>query len=248
MGKSDPNNEKICILLTAAIDPKGVVFMKRSDPLVREKDHIDALTKWIQLPFPVVLCENSGYKLGKIRKIVEESAKKDLEILQFDGQDFPRELGKGYGELNTIKYAIKHSQVIKDSDYVIKINGRYFIKNIEKIVSILLSNKDVYVMADLQKNLTWVDCRVFGFKPSFIDKYLCELQNLLNDSKGIYLEHIMPRAVLRAIADGHKWIPLPIKPIIIGNSGTSDTLYKVSKFSWLKGDVKHRVKNYLNSK
>lgn len=246
MSKSDPNSAKICILLTATIDPKGVVFMKRSNPLVREKDHINALTKWMRLPFPVVFCENSGYELGKIRNIVEERAKNDIEILQFYGQDFPRELGKGYGELNTIKYAINHSQVIKKSDYVIKINGRYFIKNIEKIVNILSSSKDIYVMADLNKNLTWAESRVFAFEPSFILNYLSEFQDLLDDSKGLCFERALGRATLRAMADGQKWAPLPCNPSIIGYSGTSDTKDERSTLRLVIGGVIHSVKNYLN--
>lgn len=241
-------NRKTCILLTATIDPKGVVLTKRNDPLVREQDHIDALTRWGQLPFPVVFCENSGYELGKIRSMVGKQTKADIEILQFDGQNFPKELGKGYGELNTIKYAITHSQLINNSDYVIKVSGRYFIKNIEKIAKALLLHQDTYVMVDLQKNLGFADSRVFGFKPSFISDYLSKRQDLLNDSKGVFFEHVLAQSVLRAVSDGRKWLPLPSKPIIIGYSGTSDTPCGGSKMGVIALEVIQRVKNYLNRK
>lgn len=240
---------KICILLTATIYPKGVPFMKRTDPKVRENDYINSIKKWIEnTTYSILFCENSNYNIDNIRNIIEKSEKNNVEILNFDGQSFPRELGKGYGELLTIIYAVQHSRLIKDSNYVTKINGRYFIKNIKKILSILSSNKDVYVMADLKRNLEWADSRVFIFKPSFINNYLANYQDLLNDSKGFYLEHALARAILRAISDGHKWLPLPSKPIIIGYSGTSDTLYKMSKIRWLAGEVIHRIKNYLNER
>lgn len=236
----------ICILLTATIDPQGVVFMKRSNPMVRENDYIKALKRWMDMQqFSIVFCENSGYKIDKIKNIIKNTEKKKIEILQFSGQNFPREFGKGYGELITIKYAIEHSNLIKYSDYIIKVNGRYFIKNIEKMAGILSRGKDIYVMTDLKKNLTWADSRVFAFKSSFAIKYLSKFQNLLNDSKGFYLEHALARATCRAIGNGYKWVPLPSKPNIVGYSGTSDTPYKASKVRWLVGEVIDRVKNYL---
>lgn len=243
--QSNSHNPKICILLTATIDPKGVVFMKRSDPAVREKDHVDALRKWMQTEFPVVFSENSGYKIDRIENMAENSKKKNIEILQFDGQDFPREFGKGYGELLNIKHAVRHSKVINESSHVIKVNGRYFVKNIEEIASALSYSKDVYVMVDLQRNLTWADSRVFAFKPSFVFDYLSKFQDLLNDSAGIYMEHILSRAVLSAISEGHKWVPLPRRPIIVGYSGTSDTPYKKSGIRWVVGEIIHRAKNHL---
>ena len=237
---------KICILLTATIDPMGVPFMQRNDPLVREKDYITALTNWLdKTGYLILFCENSGYDISRIKKIAEKYKNKEIEFIQFDGQGFPREFGKGYGELLTIKYSIQHSSLVKHSDYIIKVNGRYFIKNIVKIADGLTRDNDVYVVADLKKNLTWADSRVFAFRPSFALDYLTKLQNLINDSKGCYLEHILSRATLKAISDGYKWIPVPSKPVIIGYSGTSDIPSRTSKIRWFIGDIIHRTKNYL---
>jgi hypothetical protein len=240
---------KLCILLTATIDPKGIFFMQRVDPLIRENDYLVAVEKWInETAFPIVFCENSGYNINKIEKVIKSYINREFELIQFFGQDFPRELGKGYGELLTIRYAVQHSNLIRNSDYVIKVNGRYFIKNIKKITQILLLDDNIYVMVDLKRNLTFADSRVFAFKPSFVFDYLSKYQDMINDSKGVYLEHILARATLKAISEGHKWIPLPYKPIIIGCSGTYNTPYKTSIIRWLAGEVIHRIKNYLNEK
>ncbi len=244
---SNLHNPKICILLTATIDPKGIVFMKRSDPEVRENDYINSIKEWMEKTnYSILFCENSGYDIDKIEKMMAEHTNRKTECLTFDGQSFPRELGKGYGELVTIKYAIQHSKLIRASDYTVKINGRYFIKNIEKITGVLSNDSDVYVMADLKRNLTWADSRVFAFKPSFVLDYLSNFQDLLNDSKSFYLEHALARATLRAIGDGYKCLPLSSKPIIVGYSGTSDAPYKTSKIRWFAGEIIHRFKNYLN--
>jgi len=245
--QSNSHNPNICILLTATIDPKGVIFVERNNPIIRENDYIKALKRWINMQeFSVVFCENSGYKIDKIKNVIKKHRKKNIEILQFDGQCFPRELGKGYGEAIIIDYAIKHSKLIKSSEYVIKVTGRYFVKNIKKMVDILSTENDIYVMADLKKNLSWADSRIFAFRSSFVVEYLSKYQNILNDSEGFYLEHALARAVCHAISHGYKWVPLPSKPIIVGCSGTSDTAYKVSKVRWLASEAIHQFKNYLN--
>lgn len=245
--KDNSHKPNICILLTATIDPKGIVFLKRNNPIVRENDYIKSMKRWMEMQqFPIVFCENSDYNIDKIKNIVKKHKKKKIEILQFDGQCFPREFGKGYGEVIIINYAIRHSKIIKSSDYIIKVTGRYIVENIKKMTERLLRNSDIYVMADFKNNLTWADSSVFAFKSSFIVDYLLKFQNLLNDSKGFYFEHALARAICRAIGDGYKWVPLPHKPIVIGYSGTSDTPYKASKVRWLSGEVIHKIKNYLN--
>ena len=243
------NNKRITLLLTATIDPKGIVFLKRNDPLVREQDYINALSKWLEtVHIPIVFCENSNYRSNKIINLIKNYSNKEIEILQFAGQNFPKELGKGYGELLIIEYAIQNSILIEHSDYVIKITGRYYIKNIQKIMRALLNDKNFYVMVDLKRNLTWADSRAFAFKPSFINNYLSKFQDLINDSEGFYLEHALARAVLRAISDGYKWMPLPLKPFIIGHAGTLDAPYSASMVHWVLSEVIHYIKNYLNRK
>ncbi len=243
------NRKRITVLLTATIDPKGIAFLKRDDPCIRENDYIYSIKEWIlKTDCPIVFCENSGYKIDEIKNMMGKYTKKETEVLQFNGHDFPRELGKGYGELLIIKYALQHSKLIRHSDYIIKVSGRYFINNIEEIVSVLSNNNDIYVMADLRRKLTWADSRVFAFKPSFVRDYLSEFQDMLNDSKGFYFEHALSRATLRALGDGHKCVPLPVKPIVVGINATSDIPYRSNRIRWLAGEIIHRLKNYLNER
>jgi len=243
------NKDSIILLLTATIDPKDQIFLKRKNPIVRENDYLITLQKWLKKgSFPIVFCENSGYSLNKINNLLETHHNLKTEVLQLNRKRYPNNLGKGYGELLIMKHAIFNSKIIKDSDYVIKITGRYFINNIEKIIEPLTKKQNIFVLADLKKNLTWADSRIFACKPPFILNYLAQFQDLLNDYEGFYLEHALARATLRAIADGYKWVPFPTKPIIIGYYGTSDIPCKTSKIRWLIGEIIHRLKNYLNKR
>ncbi len=237
---------KYCVLLTATINPGDVVFVERKDPYIRENDYLNSLKLWIKSGISsIIFCENSNYYSEKIINLLTNQENLKVEYLRFNGQTFPKEFGKGYGELLIISYALQNSLIINDCDFVVKITGRYFVKNIKRMIDTLAENKDIYVMADLRRNLTYADSRIFAFKPSFIKNYLLSFQDLINDSNGFYLEHALARAILRAMSEGYKWGPLPCKPIILGYSGTFNTQYRTSTIRWLAGEIVHHVKNYL---
>ena len=86
----------VVLLFTATIDPKGMTHLARSDPSVRENDYQISLDRWLKhVDCPVVFCENSGHDLSRIRRVAGVSAGRQVELLQFDGQTYPRHLGKG---------------------------------------------------------------------------------------------------------------------------------------------------------
>lgn len=223
--------EKLCILLTSSIDTKGIIFMKRNDSKIREKDYLGALEKWIDLGVaPLVFCENSGYDLTRFRDLFRKSKRIRTEIIQFDGQSFPRGLGKGYGDFQSIIYATKRSEIIKDSEIVIKVSGRYFVENIREIIG-SLRKLSFFVVASLSSDLAWADMRVVAFDPGF-SEYLSVFQNVIDDSSGFYSEHALARAITRAVSEGHRWVSFPQRPVIDGYSGTFDVPMKeVESFS-----------------
>jgi len=238
--------DKIIILLTATIDPKGMIYLRRSDPNIREKDYICALKYYLEHTYQkIVFVENSNYNLEKIYNLVEKYPKERVEILQFNGNDFPRELGKGYGELKIIDYALKNSTYIKENSLVLKINGRLIVKNILLIIKEISKYEDVYVCVDLYRGLTFADSRIFFFKPGFIINYLLRFHNVINDSKGIVFEDILAKATLLSIADGRKWLPIVIRPRIFGYSGGKNIRYNEFIFWYFIKNIKNRLKNYL---
>jgi hypothetical protein len=237
---------KVCVLLTAAIDCKSVAFVKRSNPTTREDDYVRSLEKWIDsTAYPIVFCENSGYPLNKIEKVMRKCTNRDTECLQFEGNDFPGEFGKGFGELRIIEYAVQHSRLIMESDFVVKVTGRLFISNVEAVASGLSQSGTVQVMADLGSNLTRANSQMFIFRPSFIGDYLSAFRDWVNDSKGQYFEYALARAILRAVSDGHEWGPLQARPIIVGSSGTGDFLFTVSRLRLAAREIVHRLENRL---
>jgi hypothetical protein len=81
--------------------------------------------------------------------------------------------------------------------------------------------------------LSFADSRVFAFSPEFAREWLAPLQETLNDSGGVYLEHALARAIHGAMADGKRWRPLPLEPVVIGCGGTSGRSYGTGRLRLL---------------
>src|SRR5262245_90672 len=126
MSEPRPHSErkKICLVLHATVDVRGVVFVTRNDPRERFEDYRQALRQWVRRDDfdKLILVENSGYDLSELWEIVDQSplSKDSVEFLSFDGQDFPRELGKGIGETLNFQYVLDHSTILSEDDRLIR--------------------------------------------------------------------------------------------------------------------------------
>jgi hypothetical protein len=224
--------EDLTVILTASIDVKGMIFTERSDPHEREQDYINALSQWIKTGLPIIFCENSGYDLSKIHEMTSSYNK--IEILQFDGQKFDKSLGKGFGEQEILHFIAENSILFSLSKKIIKITGRYYLKNIKQFEGSLAIVNGVSTI--LKKNLTFSDSRVIISTPEFITDYLFLYTSRINDKNGYYFEHALSQAIHKYMADSGEWIMLPHYPIISGYSGTSN-----AKINSIVKDFKRKI-------
>jgi len=236
-------NKKACVLLTATINPAGVVYTKRNDALTRENDYKEAMKLWLnKTPYHIIFCENSGYDLSSIKENMDLYSDR-CECLSFAGNNFPGGLGKGYGEMLIFKHVLSNSKLFYESEFIVKVTGRYFIRNITDIVDNLRKERNIYISADLKRGLTFADSRIFFSSPSFFSDFLIKKAELVNDAAGIYFEHILANAVLEAIIGGYKWMPLPYRPVVVGYSGTDNIKFTESKLISSSWEVIHKIKN-----
>jgi hypothetical protein len=243
---SSPNPGDIAILLTATIDVRGVSFMQRTDPLVRRRDYERALKLWLASAEParLVFCENSGADLGSLIELskTHNPHSKAVEFLSFDDNNYPRGLGKGFGEIRTIAYAIEHSKIIGTETLIFKVTGRHYISNIAGHLNGILARGRADVYCDLRGNLTWADTRAFCASSSFLKKYLIALQCIADDARGINIEHVLARGTNLCLAEGGRWSLLPHYLDIRGVSGTGGMAYPASFYSRIKRTLFHRLK------
>lgn len=237
-------SDNFCVILTCTIDVKGVAFMERSNIDDRFNDYYSALEMWLRATEAdsIVFVENSGYDLSLFKELAAKYAHKSVEFISFDGQDFDRALGKGYGEMLALKRVFDSSKLLSEKGWFVKVNGRYFIPRFEEVAKVLATKPDI--MCDLSKNLTWADSRVFGGVNKFFESHLFHELLKVNDTKGLYFEHALVAATLRGIADGLSWKLAPFVAIV-GVSGTANEVYKRSRFKefvkWMMYVVKKNL-------
>ena len=148
---------KTTILLTACIDPKGMAFTTLQDKEVRLLQYLNALDYYLHnTNLKIVFVENTGYDISKEYKQAIDN--KRLEVLTFQGNDYDKTLGKGYGEALIIRYALEHSHLLQQTSNIIKITGRLIISNIATLMKQCNTSDCVYcnlVKATSRKNTSY---------------------------------------------------------------------------------------------
>ncbi|MBE7170898.1 MAG: hypothetical protein INR73_09930 [Williamsia sp.] len=230
--------KKVVLLLTGTVNPNNMAFTKLQDVESRKAQYIDAIRFWIKkVDLPIVFVENSGYDLSHVFE--EEVASGRLQILSFQGNNYARHLGKGYGELLILEHAYKNSAIVQQADFIFKVTGRHKILNFSTFLNQYLKCPDTHLIVNFYRFLTNCDSRFFGFVPSFIPDYLIHYQDVVNDSKDIFFEGILACAALQAISKGHNFRPLENLPRIKGSSGTFGFKYNSNYLSWLRHNTSY---------
>lgn len=225
---------KVVILLTGCINPMGMSFTKLQDPVIRKRQYIDAIKFYLtNTENDIVFVENTGVDLSD--QFIDQ--KNRLEVITFLGNNYNKLLGKGYGEMLILKHAFEFSQFIKKHTSICKITGRYKILNIKSILR-SYSESNCNVMVDLPKQLRYGDSRIFIAEKFFFLDYLFKRIELINDSNGVYFEHILNNAVLKFIMENHSWLPLKFIPRIVAQSGTDSLHYDHSFFKWFPANIR----------
>ena len=123
---------KIIILLTATVNPNGMINTKLQDPIIRKEQYIEAVKYYLNNSiYSIVLCENSNYNFDELKS---KYYKDRLEILTFKGNNFPKIYGKSFGEIEIIEYALNNSKFLQQTNCFCKITGRVKITNINQII------------------------------------------------------------------------------------------------------------------
>jgi len=128
----------IVILLTTTVNVERYISsLKQKNKEDRKNMYMNIINLWLtKTKFKIVVVENSGYnfdiKNENLEQITFISPKKKIK------KKLPQKkqiTSKGQHEMYSLCYACKNSKFIKDSDYVIKITGRYFITKLEIVLN-----------------------------------------------------------------------------------------------------------------
>jgi len=175
---------KHTILLTGTINTNNCINTKRIDINDRINDYYSNISNIIEnTNLDIVFVENSLSNMGKLEEFKNNNR---IEIIQYDGNNFDRNLGKGHGEWGIINYAIKNSNKIKDIDYIIKLTGRYSIDflKVEKYIE-----SDFIFCVDTNIDQNWAFTGFFKIPKYF---WIDNISNsYISDDPGCYIENVM---------------------------------------------------------
>ena len=246
---SSKKNFNHSIILTACIKPIDIPFLNRDSETDRLNDYKETFTKWCQnnLIENIIFIENSGYDLNFFYKKAKEFPKKNIEIMSTNlNNTFEKKLGKGYGEYLCLKEVFEKSKICKNSDFFIKITGRYYINNYSKVFREFEKKRsDIYVC--IKNNLTFADSHVFGGSKFFFLNHLIPMASKINDSNGIFMEHCLAKAVLLGVNDNLIFNHFTTYPNIHGIIGTNNKKIKNNFLKKIKLFFLGKIKNYLFS-
>lgn len=231
----------VVLLLTGTIRPDGMIFTAIQDIEIRKAQYLSSIRYWLETTnLNIIFVENSNTDVTYEFK--KEISTGRIEILHFSGNNFDKNLGKGLGELKCIEYACIHSKFIKKAKFIFKVTGRYKVINFNTFLQSYIDNTQIDIMVDFKWNLTFCDSRFFGFTAPFVLDYLVKYKDTVNDSNGIYLEHILAKAALLAIVGGYLFRPLVSLPRIEGYSASTGVQYNSKLLHWFRYKFEYNLK------
>ena len=159
---------KITLILTTTINTQNhISWLKQRNSEERKQMYEEIIKLWLKnTNFKIVVVENSGSNFN-----LEKN--KNLEIISFTYPEKDKIIldkleAKGQHEIYSIQYACNNSKFIKDSDYVIKITGRYFIPKLENLINKLVNNQDCIRQSQKWRKMN--RCEIVGCHKNIIDK------------------------------------------------------------------------------
>lgn len=237
----------LLIFLTGCINPNGMSFTALQDDNLRKQHYVDSIRFYLgKTDIPILFVENSDNDISYLFR--QEIQIGRLEILTFQGNDYDKKLGKGYGEMLILEHASLFSHFFKSASFIFKITGRYKVLNIGSYINRYYDNKNVFdLTVNFTKNLSFVDSRFWGANPSFYKEILIKYKEMINDSKSIYFEHVLCKATHEAIINGYKYSCLYHYPRYAGIYGTDGTTYNDTFRNWIHKEILYKILNGIKN-
>lgn len=213
--------------MTACVNPSGMSHTALQDPVVRAKQYRQALDFYIkETNLPIVFCENTMYDMSVDYKQYIDSGR--LEFLTFDGNNYDKQRGKGYGEAVIMKYAVEHSNLIRNSKYIIKITGRLIVTDIKRISSSPLLCLNNLFRSNIKEK--FISTYLFVARPQLLQKFVNKYQELIweDSPANDLIEHHWFRALTRdSDLNDTTYVPFFQIPKVAGVSGTTGERYSM---------------------
>lgn len=237
----------VLVFITATINCGQTPHVQRRDPIERANDYLVAFRSWmsVECDADIIFCENSAADLSSFREAAEEhKGQTNVRLISFDGNFGAQEKGKGYGEIEMLRYSFETMPELKDYRYIIKVSGRYRIVNSIEIIR-RIREMSADLICDIHANLSYGDTKTVAFTPHVALSHLIPYQNELDEARGVIIEHLMARCLHRTLLAGGSWAPLPCTPISDGISGSWNAPQRDTPSHRIKQGIKRRLAQWI---
>lgn len=209
------------ILLTACVNPGGMPFTVLNDTSERLNQYREALDFYLsETILPIVFCENTMCDISNEYSEFIESGR--MEYIAFNGNDFDKSKGKGFGEAIILQTAISRSSLIDEKTMIIKVTGRLKVFNINSLIT---DNEQIgnEVIQTLFSSSNMIDSRLIIAPCLFFTEMFLPQSIKISDSDGVFFEHKLYDAIVER--KRYSYYPFLIVPQIIGISGSTGNRY-----------------------
>jgi hypothetical protein len=214
--------KNIPILITSSVIAHDQSVVLKS-PEVRLSLAIRSIEEWLKIDpsRKLVLCDGSNFDFSAVVKVRFPNA--SIESLKFENNKKLVSLhGRGYGEGEIVRYAIKNSRFIAESGGFAKCTSKLWVKNFINCVSRWNGEalfKGVFTH-DLNPfkptKFQYIDTRFYVISVQLYEQFFINAHKLIDKKKGIGLENCFHQIFTKH--DFHKYL-FSVAPVIYGVGG-----------------------------
>lgn len=194
------------LLVHTAVFPKAP-YMQMQNHERRVSETIRALREWFRLIPHLKLVIIDGSDFDWSSKMARYFPDKEVECLShINNRNMVEKFGGGYGESETLNYAISNSLILKKSQVFMKCTGKYWIENILNIPRNDLMGpfkcKAVFKIIDWK--LLYINTVFYIVSVDLYTKNFSEIYKYINDHDGNDIEHVMAQLILSNKITGYQ--------------------------------------------
>jgi hypothetical protein len=242
--RTGTNGEAIPILLTSSIIAHDL-GVKLQDSRLRLLHALESIDQWLKINshFTLVLCDGSNFDLSE--PVRERFPNANIECLRFNNDPQKvKELGRGYGEGEIVRFAVEHSETIKSAGAFSKCTSKLWVGNYLKCLnywngSLLIKGVFLDAFSPMRKTrLHHIDTRFFIANRDFYQRNFLHAHQSIDVSRGFGLEECFKKIVMEKHIEETF---LPIYPHILGMGGGTGRYYSESKIRLWKEKWRTRI-------
>ncbi len=214
------------------------------DPGQRVNYTLDSIDKWLNVSadMRLVICDGSGYDFSEIVK--NRFPGRSIECLFFENDKQLVALhGKGYGEGEIIKYALRHSLFLKGADWFAKCTGKLWVDNFPECLKewngfFLCKAYFANVFSFKKTEFEYIDTRFYLADKEVYLQYFSQAHLKVGGSYGTSLEDNFKEIVLQ---NDLKHVLFRSPPVISGMGGGSGKYYRTHLVRRLKESLRSKL-------